>query len=190
MLHQCPLVFENYLQLSDHKPDDANDPDDETEPEEFISLDNYRNIYPWSFIASRDVQERFQIPLRLSELPIGHLFLQLLRDAYEIDYSRPHIVNLGTNPTKWCRKVSFIIGESEVTTTPSPGDFIRYRGNSIGRVNGIFLHYLPQNPKRIFFHITPIRTESLAMDDVLGLPVYETNKCDEIIGLPGITGPG
>jgi hypothetical protein len=110
MLHQCPLVFENYLQLSDHKPDDANDPDDETEPEEFISLDNYRNIYPWSFIASRDVQERFQIPLRLSELPIGHLFLQLLRDAYEIDYSRPHIVNLGTNPTKWCRKVSFIIG--------------------------------------------------------------------------------
>ena len=26
------------------------------------------------------------------------------------------------------------------------------------------------------------------MDDVLGLPVYETNKCDEIIGLPGITG--
>ena len=59
----------------------------------------------------------------------------------------------------------------------------------MGRVNGIFLHYLPQNPKRIFFYITPIITESLAMDDVLGLPVYETHKCpDTIVGLPGITG--
>jgi hypothetical protein len=58
----------------------------------------------------------------------------------------------------------------------------------MGRVNGIFIHYLPQNPKRIFFYITPIRTDSLAMDDVLGLPVYETNKCDEVVGLPGVTG--
>lgn len=58
----------------------------------------------------------------------------------------------------------------------------------MGRVNGIFLHCLPQNPKRIFFYITPIRTESLAMDGVLGLPVYEANQCNKIIGLPGITG--
>jgi hypothetical protein len=25
------------------------------------------------------------------------------------------------------------------------------------------------------------------MDDVLDLPVYETNKCDEIIGLPAVS---
>lgn len=77
----------------------------------------------------------------------------------------------------------------KVSTTLSPGDYICYRGGSMGRVNGIFIHYLPQNPKRIFLHITPIRTESRVIDGVLGLPMYEiNNKCDEIIGLPSITG--
>jgi len=110
MYHQCPLVFDYYLQLSDPTPDDLDGPNAETEPEEFISLDSYRNIYPCSFIASRDVQAKFQIPLRLSELPIVHPFSQSLRDAYETDYNRLHILNLGTNPTKWCWKVGFIIG--------------------------------------------------------------------------------
>jgi hypothetical protein len=111
MYRQCPQIFKDFLHLSDPEPDDeSDDSDDETEPDEIISLDNYQNIRPWSFMTSREVQQKFQIPLRLSDLPIGHLFSQLLRDAYETDYGRPHIVNLGTNQTKWCRKVSFVIG--------------------------------------------------------------------------------
>lgn len=106
MYYRCPLIFKHYLQLSDPEPDDH---DDETEPEELISLNSFRNIRPWSFMTSREVQQRFQIPLRLSKLPTEHSFLKLLRDAYEIDYDRQHILNLGTNPTKWCRKVSFVI---------------------------------------------------------------------------------
>jgi hypothetical protein len=118
MYNQCPLVFDYYLQLSDPMTDDFDDPDDpddsddsdaEPEPEEFISLHSHGSICPRSFIASRDVQEKFHIPLRLYKLPIRHPFSQSLRDAYKADYDRPNIGNLGKNPTKWCRKVSFII---------------------------------------------------------------------------------
>jgi hypothetical protein len=53
----------------------------------YMSLDSYRNVRSWSFMTSWDVQQKFRVPLRLSELPI---------------------LNLGTTPTKWYRKVSFV----------------------------------------------------------------------------------
>lgn len=59
----------------------------------------------------------------------------------------------------------------------------------MGRVNGIFLHCLPQNPAQVFLYITPIENESLTTDSVLGLPLYGVNTSrNEVIGLPAITG--
>lgn len=109
MYHRCPLVFKDYLQLSDYVFDDL-DSDDETELSEFASMGCYRNIRPWSFMTGKNIQQKFQIPLRLSNLPIMHPFAQLLRYAYELDYNRPYVLNLGTIPTKWCQKFSFSIG--------------------------------------------------------------------------------
>jgi len=59
----------------------------------------------------------------------------------------------------------------------------------MARVNGIFLHYLPQNPERVFLCITSIKNESLTTDSVLELPIYGINTSrNEVIGLPAITG--
>jgi hypothetical protein len=116
MYHHCPLIFNDYLRLSDYVPDDLDDDlddldsDNETVPREFASMGCCRNIGARSFITGKDIQQKFQIPLRLSDLPIMHSFAQLLRNAYEIDYGRPNILNLGTTPTKWCQKLSFSIG--------------------------------------------------------------------------------
>ena len=112
MYHHCPLVFNDYLRLSDYVPDDPDDPDldNETETREFTSVGCCRNIETRSFMTGKDIQQKFQIPLRLSKLPIIHPFAQLLRYAYELDYDRPNILNLGTTPTKWCQKLSFSIG--------------------------------------------------------------------------------
>jgi hypothetical protein len=49
MYHHCPLVFKDYLRLSDNVPDD---PDDETEAWEF-ALGSYRNIRPWSPLTGK-----------------------------------------------------------------------------------------------------------------------------------------
>ncbi|OXV05527.1 hypothetical protein Egran_06705, partial [Elaphomyces granulatus] len=74
MYHHCPLVFKDYLRLSDNVPDD---PDDETEAWEF-ALGCYRNIRPWSLLTGKDIQENFQIPLRLTNLGTMHPFAQQL----------------------------------------------------------------------------------------------------------------
>jgi hypothetical protein len=59
----------------------------------------------------------------------------------------------------------------------------------MGRVNGVFLHCLLQNPARVFLYITPIENKSLTLDSILELPVYRINTgCNEVIGLPAITG--
>jgi hypothetical protein len=46
MYHHCPLVFNDYLRLSDYVPDDPDDPDldNETETREFTSVGCCRNI--------------------------------------------------------------------------------------------------------------------------------------------------
>ena len=81
--------------------------------------------------------------------------------------------------------------ENGTRITLSPGDYIRYHRNGpcMARVNGIFLHYLPQNPERVFLCITSIKNESLTTDSVLELPIYGINTSrNEVIGLPAITG--
>ena len=79
-----------------------------SETREFTSVGCCRNIETRSFMTAggKDIQQKFQIPLRLSKLPIIHPFA---RYAYELDYDRPNILNLGAIPTKWCQELSFSI---------------------------------------------------------------------------------
>ena len=112
MYHRCPLVFQNYLQLAEHIPDETDDLDDldETEALEMVSMDSHRDIRPRSLLTEKDILKNFQIPLRLSKLDIMHPFAKQLRCAYKDDYHRPNILNLGTDPARWCQKITFSIG--------------------------------------------------------------------------------
>jgi hypothetical protein len=59
----------------------------------------------------------------------------------------------------------------------------------MGRVDGIFLHQLLDNPERVFLYITPIDNESFVTDSVLDLPIYGIGTGqNEVIGLPAFTG--
>jgi hypothetical protein len=65
MCHHCPLVFNDYLRLSDYVPDDPDDPDDlddlgldnETETRGFTSV-GCRNIETQSFMTGKDIQQK------------------------------------------------------------------------------------------------------------------------------------
>jgi hypothetical protein len=64
MYHRCPLVFQDYLQLAEHIPDELDDLD-ETDALEIASMDCHRDIRPRRLLTEMDIQENFHSPLRL-----------------------------------------------------------------------------------------------------------------------------
>ena len=56
----------------------------------------------------------------------------------------------------------------------------------IGRIDHVFVHAL-FNRQRLFLIITKV-TQTAAMDQILGLPMLDTQNKQELIGLPAVAG--
>ena len=105
----CPLVFQQYLQISPGERDGLDDKFD-VDADILPGTGRYHSIRLWSFMSSKEVEEKFQLAVRLHKLPINDTFGSYIRRAYEIDYEEPFVTSLGTFATKWYRRASFILG--------------------------------------------------------------------------------
>ena len=93
MYHRCPLIFQDYLQLGEHIPDehipelDELDELDDLNETEALKIACYRDIRPRSLLTEKETLENFQIPLRLTSLeksrnhaPVRTAVTECLRD--------------------------------------------------------------------------------------------------------------
>jgi len=67
------------------------------------------------------------------------------------------------------------------------GDFIHYRGSSIGRIDHIFIHEVVKGQKRMFAVVKRV-VDQKKKDHVLNLPILWVSDETDIVGLPAITG--
>ena len=108
MYTQCPLVFRKYLHTSvpeELGSQDARiDHDGDIEPTE-----KHDSIRLWKSISSKEIQERFQLPVRFHKLPIDDPLGAHVRYAYDIDYQEQYVTNLTSFATKWYQKASFFV---------------------------------------------------------------------------------
>ena len=105
LYQRCPLVFQDYLGLSYPEPEESSDESDATE--EFASTQGHTNIRPWRQISAKEICRRFNITVRLSNVGLMHPFCIMLRHAYDSDYKRPHVLDLGAKAMQWWQKVTF-----------------------------------------------------------------------------------
>ncbi|KAI9749068.1 MAG: hypothetical protein M4579_007019 [Chaenotheca gracillima] len=183
-LHQaCPNVFRSILPPSEYMWEDA---DESSIP---LFADNeHLDPAAQGCISMKFARETLGLPIRMTLDNISDTFARSLIQAYALDYNMPFAVELGRLPLQWCKKLSFTDRASQKRLTFKTGDFIRYRGDQIGRIDFSFIHEIVRGDRRILLWISEVEAETLEKDRVLELPLLRMKGSQIIVGLPAVVG--
>jgi len=99
---QCPTLFNYVLPHSEQSEEDSN----ETSLL-IISDSSHNNPTALSCIARNFAAKTLGLPMRVNNLETTHPFKTDLRHAYHCDYEMEHLVQLGSLPLQWCKKLGF-----------------------------------------------------------------------------------
>ena len=119
----------------------------------------------------------------------------------------PLIVQFDHIPLQWCQRFSFNVYDSHIPFASmydswliyylylyrssgkrfifGLGDFVQYRSEFIGRIEGIFEYEILKRDRRLFIPVSPLNTSIIEYDLVLNIPLQKLDSTQITIGLPG-----
>lgn len=169
-------------------PNDLNELEDDDE--DSLSFKSYQNhLSPAVFrcIPPEAAITDFHLPVRLHQLQTLHPLKVGLREAYDRDYGMPDLIELGSTPIQWCRKLSFTDRSSESRFVFQTGDYVKLT-DCIARLGFLFVHQLRSGARRVFAKVEKVEraVEEAERDEILDLPLLRFNSQEVIVGLPAI----
>lgn len=188
-----PALFDRILPRSER-----------TNPDELSVLDGYEDIVSDNKHTGILTGQRlpayymkdFQLkPVMSNRMP--DIFRAALQTAYGADYSMPNqqAMAQATTPIHWWKRFGFDDTISQRRVVYRRGDFVKYRGNNIGRIDNIFTHGSTKKV-RVFVEITPTAIKDQvpgepAVDPIVELSIHKLagkSKRPFIVGLPALGG--
>ena len=185
LYRSIPSLFSTLLAESErHSIIEALDPLDEDEVLTGIQSDEHHvKVTATGCLQQKFCREVLRLPTRASAKSLmTSIFKSQLRKAFGLEYGIQNLTNFGTRRFQWCKKVTFSSRTSERRFSFALKDFIAYRDNAVGRIDGILIIHLSSIP-RLFLKLR--KAEFIQeKDPILGSPFLRETGEDEIVGLP------
>ncbi|OJD24752.1 hypothetical protein ACJ73_03883 [Blastomyces percursus] len=179
----CPALFNNLLRMNQEEADE-----DDDSPNYSGMLEPTKDrISPKIFGRLSSSKKSGKVVIQftnLSKLELLHPFVNKLREAYDVDWNKPSVLEPEHRPILFYNKLTFSVWDRVRRISLMEGDIIQYRGAELGRITAIFVHEMG-GVKQIFFTLIPVH---LVMHDrLLNLPILQDNSNNyTIVGLPSV----
>ncbi|EME77042.1 uncharacterized protein MYCFIDRAFT_84722 [Pseudocercospora fijiensis CIRAD86] len=116
-------------------------------------------------------------------------FRQSLQAAYNYDYNRQNCTPSNPDNIYWFKRFGYDDKPTQRRAVYRRGDFVRYRGINIGRIDQIFTHRTAKGLS-LSMRVTPAQTDNTpkGKDPMLQLPVYKMTNKQITVGVNAIVG--